>query len=232
VIGSEGNDNTAKLIFSNNPNATGSGDNTKTTTPEDKNIVFTYEVDINKFNEKNEPLAGATFKLYKKVSDTETTGAKTGGAIKAELGTDIKAGALQDDVYYILVDTVDATKAAGKTNYTASFQRVDDGDYVLVESGVPTGYNPWESKSFTIEATHTQDTDQSAPLTLTDLKATGDLEMTGNVATGSMSKDIVNQSGSVLPSTGGIGTTIFYVLGGLLVVGAGIVLVARKNAAE
>ena len=42
----------------------------------------------------------------------------------------------------------------------------------------------------------------------------------------------VNKTGVVLPSTGGIGTTIFYVLGGLLVVGAAVILVARKKASN
>ena len=41
--------------------------------------------------------------------------------------------------------------------------------------------------------------------------------------------EIVNEAGSVLPSTGGIGTTIFYIVGGLLAVGAGVVLVTKKR---
>ena len=40
---------------------------------------------------------------------------------------------------------------------------------------------------------------------------------------------VVNQNGTELPSTGGIGTTIFYVLGGVLVVGAGVLLIVRKR---
>ena len=44
-----------------------------------------------------------------------------------------------------------------------------------------------------------------------------------------LTANVVNQSGAELPSTGGIGTTIFYVLGGLLVVGAGVLLVTRKR---
>lgn len=40
---------------------------------------------------------------------------------------------------------------------------------------------------------------------------------------------VINQTGSLLPSTGGIGTTIFYVIGGILVVGAGILLVTKKR---
>ncbi len=44
--------------------------------------------------------------------------------------------------------------------------------------------------------------------------------------------EVINQSGTELPSTGGIGTTIFYVIGGLLVVGAGVVLVSRKKSQD
>ena len=40
---------------------------------------------------------------------------------------------------------------------------------------------------------------------------------------------VVNQTGTELPSTGGIGTTIFYALGGLMAVGAGVLLVAKKR---
>ena len=227
VIGATGNENTVKLTFSNNPNATGDGDNTTTETPEDTNIVFTYQVDVNKFDEKNEPLAGATFALYKEVSDAITAGAKTGAAIKAELGDDVKAAALGDAKSYVVVGTIEATKASGATNYTASFQRVDDGNYVLVETVVPSGYNAWDAKAFTINATHTQD---PAELKLSDLTATGTgIALTGNTAKGSLSTDVVNNSGAVLPSTGGIGTTIFYIVGAILVVGAGILLVTRRR---
>lgn len=54
----------------------------------------------------------------------------------------------------------------------------------------------------------------------------------GNTTTGAVAATITNAKGSTLPSTGGIGTTIFYVLGALLVVCGGAVLVRRKNAAR
>ena len=44
-----------------------------------------------------------------------------------------------------------------------------------------------------------------------------------------VSREIANSTGAILPSTGGIGTTIFYVAGGVLVIGAGILLVAKKR---
>lgn len=47
--------------------------------------------------------------------------------------------------------------------------------------------------------------------------------------TGELDADIENKQGAELPSTGGIGTTIFYILGAILVLGAGIVLVTRRR---
>ena len=44
-----------------------------------------------------------------------------------------------------------------------------------------------------------------------------------------MDNDIVNKEGSTLPSTGGIGTTIFYGLGGVLVLGSGVALITKKR---
>jgi LPXTG-motif cell wall-anchored protein len=43
---------------------------------------------------------------------------------------------------------------------------------------------------------------------------------------------VVNKAGTELPSTGGIGTTIFYVVGGLLVIGAAVILIARRKVSE
>ena len=63
-------------------------------------------------------------------------------------------------------------------------------------------------------------------------EATGDdvkFTFTGEYTTCELSTDIVNQSGSLLPSTGGIGTTIFYVVGGILVLGAGLLLVTKRR---
>ena len=52
---------------------------------------------------------------------------------------------------------------------------------------------------------------------------------TVDLTAGSITTTVVNKSGSKLPSTGGIGTTIFYVVGGILVVGAAVVLTTRKR---
>ena len=71
-----------------------------------------------------------------------------------------------------------------------------------------------------ISATHVEDANAaSADLTL-------------NADTANMNNTIINQKGSTLPSTGGIGTTIFYVAGGVLVVGAGVLLITKKRAKD
>ncbi len=82
------------------------------------------------------------------------------------------------------------------------------GDYVLTETDTNDGYNLLD-----------------APKTLTLVEDTdGDAYSTTDF------DKVLNNKGTVLPSTGGIGTTIFYILGGLLVVGAAVILVARRKA--
>ena len=77
---------------------------------------------------------------------------------------------------------------------------VDLDKYTLVETAAPAGYNKLnQNKEFTVTADQT------------------------------LTVEIPNNSGTELPSTGGIGTTIFYVVGGILVIGAGVVLVTKKR---
>lgn len=121
VIGKAGNPNRAYLEYENNPEAEGEGTGK---TPEDKVIVFTYEVDINKVNKDKTPLEGATFLLEKKNSNGE----------------------------WVRVDELEATQNG--TSYTSKFQRVDDGTYRLTETKAPAGYTPIAPKEFTISATH------------------------------------------------------------------------------
>lgn len=188
VIGSAGNPNTVKLIYSNNPNATGTGE----TTP-DTVVVFTYKVVVNKVKEdKKTPLEGAGFTLYKKDSSGNWNA----------VGNEI----------------------TGVTTFT--FSGLDDGDYKLSETTVPDGYNKASDVEFTVTAKHDEDSD--APK-LTELKGTGSLEFTSNTTDGSLTTNVVNKKGSVLPSTGGMGTTILYVIGSILVLVAAILLITKKR---
>lgn len=107
------------------------------------------------------------------------------------------------------VDTIDMT-----SNAVALIQGLDQDTYVLKETQAPSGYNVAEDTKIAKEVLKKVDE------TITD--NTG-VESDEGVVT------VVNNVGAELPSTGGVGTTIFYVVGALLVVGAGVVLVTRRK---
>lgn len=135
VIGSKGNPNEANLEFSNNPNYSGETQPTGTT-PNDRVIVFTYEVDINKIDDSaaKKPLSGAKFKLEKKVPDLYTEGAQ-----KGQQKTDASGNKLYK--WEQIGGEIAATEVKdGSTvkSYTAPFLRVDDGIYRLTETVAPT----------------------------------------------------------------------------------------------
>ena len=177
-------------------------------------------------NGQKVPLAGAGFTLYKEVKNANTTGAKTGAVIKAELALQnpsIKADALKAESSYIVVANVDVD-AAGDT---FGFNGIDDGNYVLVETTIPAGYNAWDAKEFTVTADHEIVSDDPDLTTLSG----GNL-FTGTVSTGILKTEVENNAGVELPETGGMGTTIFYVLGGMMVLVAVVLLVTKKRMAS
>ena len=218
VLGSAGNPNKVYLEYSNNPNKSESGENHETgKTPEDTVIVFTYQTIINKVDSENKPLTGAAFKLEKLIKGED-------GA--ADTWTTVKEFA------------VDGTT----TSFT--FSGLDDGQYKLTETKTPVGYNTIDPIYFVIEATHGETADVPTLKTLnaylTDANGNKQTEMkdgesvnidlgTVDLTAGSITTTVVNKSGSELPSTGGIGTTIFYVLGGVLVLAAVVLLVTKKR---
>ena len=217
VLGSAGNPNEVHLEYSNNPNKSETGNNETGVTPKDVVIVFTYKTIINKVDSENKPLTGAAFKLEKLIKGKD-------GA--ADTWTTVKEF------------TVDETT----TSFT--FSGLDDGQYKLTETKTPVGYNTIDPIYFVIEATHDETADAPTLKTLnaylTDANGNKQTEMkdgesvnidlgTVDLTAGSITTTVVNKSGSKLPSTGGIGTTIFYVLGGVLVLAAVVLLVTNKR---
>ena len=217
VLGSAGNPNEVYLEYSNNPNKSENGNNETGETPKDVVIVFTYKTIINKVDSETKPLTGAAFKLEKLIKGED-------GA--ADAWTTIKEFA------------VDGTT----TSFT--FSGLDDGQYKLTETKTPVGYNTIDPIYFVIEATHGETADVPTLKTLnaylTDANGNKQTEMkdgesvnidlgTVDLTAGSITTTVVNKSGSELPSTGGIGTTIFYVLGGVLVLAAVVLLVTKKR---
>ncbi len=208
IIGSTGNPNEAHLIFSNNPNGNGYGK-----TAPDKNIVFTYKVVANKVDQDDKPLAGAAFALYKKLPTQPTDGSSY---------------VLQDGDAYALVKELnvgaDRKEVADKTQTIFEWKGIDDGEYMIKEIITPAGYNSIEPIKFKVEADHEIEV---ADPKLTEL--TGGDKFTGAVSTGTLTANIQNRMGSTLPGTGGIGTTIFYVVGGGLMVAAAVLLITKKR---
>ena len=103
---------------------------------------------------------------------------------------------------------VDATKVATDKDGAASFNGLANGTYHLVETKAPAGYNQLT---------------EAVPVTVNGGTTETTLTVTATVE---------NQAGTLLPSTGGMGTTIFYVLGFVLVVGAGVLLVTKKRMSQ
>lgn len=95
----------------------------------------------------------------------------------------------------------------GNDKNVAVFTGLGVGTYTLVESTVPAGYNKADDQTITVALS----------------------DVTGESLTLEKTADVIDMAGSTLPSTGGIGTTIFYIIGAILVVGAGVVLVTRRR---
>lgn len=220
--------------YSNNPNQVGEGDTGKT--PDDVNIVFTYEVVFNKVHVENgekKPLPSADFNLYKFVKSdngTDTIDGKADGVKGTWTSVTELGSSNTEKPSKSTTDTNKAPATAGKngTATTFTFKGLDEGTYKLVETATPAGYNSIDDQIFTITATHdiVSDNPTLTALTSNDNSA---LTFTPNINDGSLSTDVVNRAGNTLPSTGGIGTTIFYVAGACLAVVAGVILVARKR---
>ena len=215
VIGSTGNKNTSHVTYTNNPNDEQAGEGGKT--PDDVVIVFTYKTIVNKVT-KNP--------AYDASKDTGNTGTDSAGnqefiPLKGAGFTLYKKNASGE---YVAVG--EELKGADMTTFTWS--GLDDGDYKLVETTTPAGYNTIADIEFTITAGHV-DGDNPHLDTLSGNVTSGTANFTAVVGDGSLSTNVVNNSGTQLPSTGGMGTTIFYVLGGVLVLAAVVLLVTKKR---
>ena len=186
--------NAATLTYSNDPIDTSK----TTTTPEDRETVYSAKVVINKYvkDSNNEKLAGAKFVLYKEVktdgSDTTTKDYyKWNDTAKKVEWTTSKA---------------DATVKTTDANGAAAFDGLKDGTYYLEEVKAPAGYNLLKDPAEVVV--------NGASANPSSLTVTGNIE---------------NSSGAELPETGGMGTTIFYVLGSVLILAAVVLLVTRKR---
>ena len=121
----------------------------------------------------------------------------------------------------------DAVVTEEGTQFT--FSGLDDGAYRLTETKTPDGYNTIDPIIFTVTAEHEVESDDPTLTSLNGNKVSGEITFTPNQGEGSLTATVVNQSGLELPETGGMGTKIFYLAGGILALGAGLLLVTRKR---
>ena len=227
-IGEHRNSNTAYLEYSNNPNGAGTGTGK---TPDSTVNAWTFPASISKVDGKDNKkiLEGAKFVLSRnpnlKVSDMkcDENGVPT---VTTDLIPLFAPGDQSSNAAY---DIATAKQIAANTGITYVIELgskilagFGEHAYYLYETKAPNGYNLLsEPVKFTFHSSATNDFVAGDPawITLND-SAT---QLTG------MNFDIANNSGSTLPETGGIGTTLFYVIGALLVVGAGVLLVTKKR---
>lgn len=201
------NPNTAYLTYSNNPQDKTGKENGET--PKVTVYDWTFSLVGNKVDEKGEPLADAKFQLQD----------KNGAVLKL---VDISDGE-NKNVYRLAIDNEAGAIDTIVTDATGKFtiKGIDDQTtYKLVETEAPAQYNRADPYEFKFDTTY------DPANTLQSIRM---LDGTDSGTSGSTVK-IINQKGGSLPTTGGIGTQIFYGVGGAIVLGAGVLLIAKKRA--
>lgn len=193
---------------------------------DDATIVITYTATVNSSALSKDKVTNEAKIEYGNQQNTSTTETKlfkfdidkVDGNNNSKL-SDVKFTLTKTDngtTYYYdgtSVWTETETKLETDENGAISVKGIAAGTYTLTETDAKAGYNKLTDS-----------------LTVT-INNEGDVSITGNnfsTATNGTIQ-IKNYKGSILPSTGGMGTTIFYVLGATLVIGAGVVLVTRRR---
>lgn len=202
VIAGSGNTNTTWLKYG-----------VSSETNHDSTITKTFEIPVFKFTKSKDVsatekgLANAVFTLSK----------NNDGRDPIEL-VDITATGDTDKTYRVAMESEKAatpkkTTTTVTTPSTGKFkiQGLDAGTYYLTETKQPDGYNKLTSA------------------VQIDIKEDGTITVGTETITSENPVKVENKTGSILPSTGGMGTTLFYIFGAILVIGSGVVLITKKR---
>lgn len=208
--------NSKAFIGINNNDASGNTNATKITygannkeSVESKTQTYTYQIPVFKYTGIGKtPLAGATFSLF----TTETEG----DAIKLvqKTGTQEYRLAIQGETGEKEVTEITTTDTG-----RFSIQGLKPGNYWLEETAAPKGYNKLKKRIKIAVGAH-------GAITID-----GNYNADGTVSGGNLEAEVgvENKTGTVLPSTGGAGTTMIYLIGAVLVLGSGVVLVTKRR---
>ncbi len=202
VIAESGNENKIKLKY---------GDNQETEWEYTKTYVWSF--DVYKYTSVESATSAGTF------TDKALSGAifkvlNSDGSKTAYFTYDNEKNAYKFAGWSASEGAVDkvTTPDGGKINFVG----LDSGSYKLEEVEAPQGYNALTAPiDFTISGTSSNPKGQVS------------YQINGTVSTGRI--DVLNNAGTTLPGTGGIGTTIFYVIGGGLMAVAAILLITKKR---
>ena len=205
VIAGSGNTNEAILKYNDKTSV-------KHTT-----TTYVWDMSVHKYTDLGEgkadtPLEGAEFRLYKMDNTTKKYARFT------ETGTNTSIYKLNKTDNWTATEA-DATKVKTPANGNIKFEGLDAGTYYLEETKAPTGYNKLSDPITVVISSDLPNAGGIASYTVTY----NDTTPTDHIVR------VENKTGTTLPSTGGIGTTIFYVVGGGLMVAAIVLLVTKKR---
>lgn len=211
--------NEAYLIYDNNPYDT----EDKGETPKDVVYDWTFKMGVNKVDEKGNALEGAKFVLSE--TGTLTPELDENGAV--EDATSLIPLVVESAGVYRVATAEEITDDEVTKTYiiegsSATIQGLDDATkYYLYEVEAPAGYNKLTAPvDFTITATYNTDGSNYESVTV----KVGEKD-----ASTTLSTNVENKTGTELPETGGMGTTLFYIAGGIMVAAALILLVTKKR---
>lgn len=199
------NENTATLKYGNNPNVITSNA-----------YVGVLSIPVFKRKNDNTPLPKAEFSLYTTLDDANN------GVNPIEFKQDDSS----KEIYRKATNEETDTVKKITTNNTGRFEfyGLKEGEYYLKEIKAPDGYNKLKEP---IKVTVTKKVDNDTKMVIGHSLNYTYGKKAGNGVT---EVQVINETGSLLPSTGGMGTTLIYLIGGVLVLGSGVVLMNKKRA--
>ena len=168
-------------------------------TTESKTHTFTYDIPVFKYTMKDNV-------------KTELEHAKFTLSLNEDGANPIKFKESNEKNKYIKDETGAITEVESPQDGKLTFEGLGAGTYYLTETKQPDGYNKL-AKSIKIV-----------------IDVNGDITVDGKLITGvDKLVEVENKTGTVLPSTGGVGTTMIYLIGAVLVLGSGVVLATKRR---